>query len=313
MSQQTTPSKPEKKSNSTNKLLVVLCILLGITCAVLGWQVMHQKTQIEYIELSKEDLEAEKSSLEAELTDMLAQYDAMETDNADMRAKIEEQRVQIEEMLNQVKENKGLKWEIYKLKKEAATLRDIMHGMNVTIDSLNTLNKGLIKENTEVKTALSSEKQKNNELSTQNEGLTQKVTTASRFVISGLNTSGIKVKNDNTGKETDRASKADKIRTCFTIMENKLSEKGNHILYVRILTPDGRVLSLGSDDSNMFNFNGVKGLYSVKYTLNYKGEQTNVCIDWKKKEGDEDFPSGEYNVEVYHDGADIGRTKFMLK
>ena len=33
-------------------------------------------------------------------------------------------------------------------------------------------------------------------------------------------------------------------------------------------------------------------------------------IDWVKTE---DFPVGEYNVEIYADGVDIGKTKFSLK
>ena len=33
-------------------------------------------------------------------------------------------------------------------------------------------------------------------------------------------------------------------------------------------------------------------------------------FDWKKTE---EFPIGEYNVEVYADGVDIGKTKFSLK
>ena len=303
-----TTKEPEK--NPTNKLLVILCILLFITSGLLGWQLMEKNTQLEYIVADNASLEDQKNDLQLELEDMLSEYNALETDNLEMQKKIEEQKAEIEKLLDQVKENKGLKWQIYKLKKEAASLRKIMKGFVEDIDSLNTLNKGLRKENTEVKSQLAEQKTKAEELSEQNKSLSDKVDLASRFVISGLQTTGIKVKRDNTGKEVNRARRADKIRTCFTIMKNKVAKPGNHVIYVRILTPDGKVLSTGSGDANKFEFNSVKGLYSVKKTISYKNEPVQVCLDWKKTD---EFVPGEYNVTVFHQGGDIGRTKFRLK
>ncbi len=301
---------PAPKQNPVNKLLVLMCILLFITCALLGWQLMEKNSQIEYVIAEKVTLEEEKSNLEMDLEQMLSQYNEMETDNADMQEKIAAQKEEIEKLLVQVKENKGLKWQIYKLKKEAASLRRMMQGFVKDIDSLNTLNKGLRKENQTVKQALKDEQSKSSNLTEENKQLTDKVNTASRFVITGLNTTGIRVKGDNTGKNTDRAKKTDKIRTCFTIMKNSVTPSGTQTLFVRILSPDGKVLSMGSGDANKFDFNGVKGLYSVKKVIAYDNDQMNLCLDWKKNA---DFVPGEYNITVFHQGGDIGRTKIRLK
>jgi hypothetical protein len=70
------------------------------------------------------------------------------------------------------------------------------------------------------------------------------------------------------------------------------------------------VLSEKTDDSNKFDFNGVRGLYSCKQQITYNNQQQSIKIDWVKTE---DFPIGEYNVEIYADGVDIGKTKFSLK
>jgi hypothetical protein len=125
-----------------------------------------------------------------------------------------------------------------------------------------------------------------------------------------LKSYGVKVKSNNTGKASDRAKKVGKIRTQFTILKNEISKPGKKWIYIRVLTPDGKVLSEKTDDSNKFDFNGVRGLFSSKKQLNYKNQEEEVVIDWKKTE---DFPIGEYNVEVYADGVDIGKTKFTLK
>ena len=136
------------------------------------------------------------------------------------------------------------------------------------------------------------------------------VTIASHLKTSGLRSYGVRVKGNNTGKETDKAKKTDKIRTEFNVLKNTITVPGKKWLYVRILTPDGKVLSEKTDDSNKFDFNGVRGLYSSKKLIDYNNQETSLTIDWIKTS---DFPIGEYNVEVYADGVDIGKTKFSLK
>jgi outer membrane usher protein FimD/PapC len=54
----------------------------------------------------------------------------------------------------------------------------------------------------------------------------------------------------------------------------------------------------------------VKGLYSIKKQIDYQNEEMQVQMDWQKTN---DFLPGEYIVEIYENGVDIGRTKFELK
>ena len=54
----------------------------------------------------------------------------------------------------------------------------------------------------------------------------------------------------------------------------------------------------------------MRGLYSAKKEIDYKNDDMSVTIDWLKTD---EFPVGEYNVEVYADGVDIGKTKFSVK
>ncbi len=296
-----------KKGSNTNKLLLIVIFLLLGFCGYLIWQNMELQKMIEEGNIAYTEVSSEKDQLKVDLEDMLAQYEAMETNNEVLSAELEEEKSKIEDLLKKMK-NKN--WTIHKLKKETETLRTIMQGYVHTIDSLNTLNIVLREENTTVKTALSSEQGKNEELSKQNEGLSSQVTIASHLKALNLKSYGVKVKSNNTGKETDRAKRVNKIRTKFTIQENKITSPGNKWIYVRIITPDGKVLSEKTDDANKFDFNGVRGLFSSKKQINYQNQNIDVTIDWIKTE---DFPVGDYNVEVYSDGVDIGKTKFFFK
>jgi cell division protein FtsB len=302
-----TSSATNSKGNKTNKFLVVLIVLLLCFCGYLIWQNLELQKSIETGEIAYTEVFTERNQIQAELEEMLAKYEALETDNQELSAELTAEKEKIEELL---KKAKGKDWTIHQLKKETESLRKIMQGFVVQIDSLNQLNNKLTEENKVVKTKLTDEQQKTKELVDKNENLSGIVTVASYLKTQGLTASGIKVKSDNTGKENDRAKKIDKIRTSFTLQKNTITIPGKKWIYVRILTPDGRVLSEKTDDSNKFDFNGVRGLYSAKKEIDYKNDDMSVTIDWLKTD---EFPVGEYNVEVYADGVDIGKTKFSLK
>lgn len=293
--------------NKNNKLMMVIIILLLGFCGYLIWQNLELKKAIDKGEIAYTEVSTERDQVQAELEEMLKQYEDLETNNQELSAELAAEKAKIEEL---IKKAKGKNWTIYQLKKETETLRKIMKGFVVQIDSLNQLNNKLTDENKTVKNQLSNEQKKAQELTEQNEDLNTLVTVASHLKTLNLSAYGVKVKNDNTGKEMDRAKKVDKIRTSFTVQKNTITKPGKKWLYVRILTPDGRVLSEKTDDSNKFDFNGVRGLYSSKKEIDYKNEDMQVTIDWVKID---DFPVGEYNVEVYADGVDIGKTKFTLK
>jgi DNA repair exonuclease SbcCD ATPase subunit len=296
-----------KNKNKTNKIMMVLIVLLFGFCGFLIWQNIQLKNVVAEKEIVYVEVSAERDNVKAELEDMLAQYNALKTNNGEIKAELEVEKAKIEELLKNIK---GKDWSINKLKKETESLRKIMKGFVVQIDSLNTLNKELRAEKEVVQGELKTEKNRTQNLTKENEGLTSKVTIASYLKTTGMKSYGVKVKSDNTGKELDRAKKIDKIRTEFSVLKNEIAPSGEKWIYVRILSPDGKVLSEKTDDSNKFDFNGVKGLYSAKKLINYQNQEMSVTIDWKKID---EFPLGEYNVEVYADGVDIGKTKFTLK
>ena len=293
--------------NKTNRLLFVTNIVLLALCLFLLWENYEKRSQINRQDSTITELSDDRSELELELEEMLGEYQTLETDNEDLRAEMELEKAKVEELLTKVKNGN---WEVHGLKKEASSLREIMKGYIVTIDSLNTLNQNLIAENNTVRSNLRNVEGKNVELEKRNSGLSNQVAMAQRLNAINISSYGIRVKKDNTGKSTDKAKKSNKIRTCFTLSENELSIAGKKDIFIRILTPDGRVLSNGTDESQRFSFNNVRGLYSIKSGVNYLNKEQNVCMDWKVLS---ELPIGEYVVEIYCDEADIGKTKFTLR
>ncbi|NCG30896.1 MAG: hypothetical protein GWP27_10565, partial [Bacteroidetes bacterium] len=208
-------SESEKKPKKS-PLMLILLILLGLSNAATLYLLYSERQVNVELVTQNTDLGVEKDKLTIELQDMLSKYDSVDTENEEMNAQIAEQKAEIERLLEEAEKHKDDAWAIYKLRKEATTLRSVMKNYLVTIDSLNTVNQNLVQEKAQVQTQLAGQKQKNEELNEENEELAQKVKIGSKLKAVDLVSQGQRVKSNNIHRETDRAKRTDKIKTCFT-------------------------------------------------------------------------------------------------
>ncbi|MAY83931.1 MAG: hypothetical protein CMP59_07340 [Flavobacteriales bacterium] len=302
----------EKVANArnTNRALVFLLVLLSLALGVTLWKYFELRRTLDQQGNEIELLSDERGELESELEDMLNELDTLETDNDSMKIELAQRKTEIQELLDKVKDKD---YAIYKLKKETRTLRTIMKGYVVTIDSLNTLNITLREENEEVRTTLSQERTKTQKLEKTNQNLSSKVALASRLDVSNVTVYGVRVKRDMTGRETDRAKRTDKIRACFTIEENRVAEMEKKDIYLRVLAPDGSILTAGETEEFKFEFNGVKGYYSDKLTIDYDRNAKEYCLDWSKPSEEYEMMEGTYTLFLYAEDYEMASTKYELR
>lgn len=291
---------------------MIAVIALGLATVILGILVIIQSQTVDEQTGAISGLEVEKLQLETDLKDMLIQYDTVTVANDQLTAEITAQQEQIKEMLKEIEKHKDDAYIISKLKKEAATLRDIMKGYLVTIDSLNTLNQDLIKDNEYLTGELTDAKVKTQELESSKQDLESIVATGSILQTLEISAVGLRIRSNGTQKETNRANKTEIIRTCAKIGENRIAKSGKKEIYLRIISQDGIVMQSDSDGDQQFSFDGVSGKYSVKRSFDYENKPTDVCVFFNIPEGAE-IPEGNYIVEMYEGGALIGKTDFDLK
>jgi hypothetical protein len=182
-------------------------------------------------------------------------------------------------------------------------MREIMKSYIVQIDSLNTRNKMLTSENSEIKQQITQVRNTNTELSKVKEELSTKVEVAS--IIQAKNI--VAVSLNKKRKETTRINNLDKLRICFTLRENPLAKPGQKDVYMRVIRPDSLVVTSSPD--NLFQYKGNKIIYSATRQVDYMNQDIEVCIFMDNKG---DFIIGNYSVELYLDDNIIGRTNFML-
>jgi len=288
-------------------LIIALLALSIVVNGVLGFMIMQKNDNIEQLAGTNEEITEEKDELEGELFDMLAQYDSLETSNDTLNVQLSEERAKVEELIAKVKSGN---WTIYKLKKETESLRKIMKGFVVTIDSLNTANQVLIGENQEIKSELGKERDRSSQLESAKDKLSKKVEIGERLSAVFMEAYAQRVKSNTIHKRTEKASRTDKIKGCFTIGVNELTKPGKKNVYLRVIGPDGKVLTLKNNEDNMFEFDGVRGLYSVKKEVIYENEELDVCMYWVVQN---ELKPGKYIVYAYADNHEIGVTEFALK
>jgi hypothetical protein len=127
----------------------------------------------------------------------------------------------------------------------------------------------------------------------------------------GVTVTPMKLKGGLKEVPTDKASRTDRLKVCFTIAENTLIKPGTKIIYIRITRPDNVVVTKTRYDT--FNFNGQTIPYSLREDLDYKGTASNICISWTKKDTDKAAMKGKYTVSILCEDKEIGQGSFDLK
>lgn len=294
------------KKNSNLLMIILIAVLAGAT-GYYAYTNSQLNKELDSYQGMYSASEEEKEELIVELEEMAVAYDTMAASNDSLSSELLVQKTKVEELLKEAKNNR---YAIYKLKKEASTLREIMKGYVVTIDSLNTLNIELRAENAEVSRRLDEQKVRNDELSDENRNLADKVKLGARLNALDLISYGQRVKKSGVHKETNRSDKVEKIKTCLTLSANEVTVVGKKWVYVKIFSPDGSVL-LGTDGDDTFETHtGGSSMYSAKKEVYYEGEELDLCTYWDKTS---EIQAGDYVIEIYVDGFNVGMTQFRLK
>jgi hypothetical protein len=284
-----------------NKIYLIIIALLAILVLVFAYLYFTQKntTQIKIVEIAK--TLSEKDSIRGELNNLLVQYDTLKFENESMKEEFELEQVKIKKLLEDLKSNKT---EVKNYKKELSTLREIMKSYIQQIDSLNTRNQILIKENKEVSTLLENEKQAKIALESEKQSLSSKVELASVLRADNMVVNPMKSRN----RSTTKASKVEKIEICFSLVENPIIPSGTKEIYLRIARPDEMILANSTND--LFDFQGKDIVYSSKREVDYINKKLNSCIYFENKQ---ELGPGMYSADLFAGGHLIGTTSFKLE
>lgn len=292
------------KKNTTKIVLISLVAALAVVSLLLVWMNLQQKTEMkEMVEI----MEFEKEQLEDEYEELAIQFDGYQSQDihndslVQLLAK-EQQRVQdLREELRITKVTNARR--IAELKKELATVRQVMVSYVHQIDSLDRTNKRLVKENQEVKQQYQEVARQAQQLEEERTQLAEVVSRASMLEISSFQMTPLNKRD----RKTTVYSQILKLQFDYTIARNITNTPGMKTLYLRITRPDGEVMQKNVHD--VFAFENSEIAYSVSKDFEYEGEEVSGAMYWQVEEI---LQIGVYNADFFVDGELIGSFPFEI-
>ena len=295
----------EQTSTSRPKIIMILLVIVIIVLLIwMFFQRNHLNKLVADKELEKTELKYELDSLIKEHNQIKEVYGTLSDSLSAKDSIIQANAIEIRRLLD-------TEWEYNKARKRIASLQKIAQGYVLQLDSLYTINRELTAENEKIRQDFKSEQNRTQTLIKDKEQLSEKMNQATFIKAYDVTATTYKLKGGDKEQPTDKASRTDRVRVCFTIGENPLVTSGKKIIYIRISRPDNVVVIKSKYDT--FAFNGQTVPYSIREDIDYAGKSINVCVNWTKRNTDEPAMKGKYNVTVFTEDKEIGSGTFELR
>ena len=292
------------KKDPKKIFLIVLVAALVVISGLLLWMNLRQKTEIKEI---VEQMEFEKEQLEDEYEELAIQFDGYQTPdihNDSLVQLLSQEKQRVQDLLEELRITKVTNARrIAELKKELATVRQVMVSYVQQIDSLDRTNKRLVKENQQVKQQYQEVARQAQQLEEERTQLAEVVSRASMLEISQFAMTMLN-KND---RKTTSYSKIQKLQFDYVIARNITNKPGMKTLYMRITRPDGEVMQKSVND--VFRFESGEIAYSIAKDFEYAGEELSGTLYWLVEEI---LQVGIYNADFFVDGELIGSFPFEI-
>ncbi|HEX9957533.1 MAG TPA: hypothetical protein VGA96_09750 [Fibrella sp.] len=147
-------------------------------------------------------------------------------------------------------------------------------------------------------------------VASQNQELASKVTRAS--ALKAQNIKVLSVNNKGKEKEDDayRARRLEKIKLIYALADNPITQEEPKDVFIRVLDPDGAVISDMANGSGTFKMGTDEMVYTVKQTVDYDRNGKNVELLYTRGTP---YRPGKYTVELYSEGFKIGAGAFAVR
>ena len=289
----------ERKQNSglKNILIALVCVAVALALA-LGYFLYQRNTLVK-------QLEGEKAELAQQMMDLQNDFNTLNSDYEAINHQLDTSREQVAMLIDKLSKTEATnRAKIRQYEKELGTLRTIMKGYIVQIDSLNTLNKKLTAAAAAARREAAESRRANEELTQQVSNLSEQVNAGKKLKARAISLTA-HYGNDKVG---DRHSRVRYMVASLSLVENALADKGPVRVYVRVKDPEGILLM--NNESVEFLAGGEALQATASREVDYEGAEVDLSI-YVNDTGE--FVKGIYTLEVYADGSLLGRAECMLR
>ncbi|MDR1881092.1 MAG: hypothetical protein LBQ78_09175 [Tannerellaceae bacterium] len=299
-------SSEKRENREINKLslLIVATIVLILIIAGAMYYIYHQKRQMDELVQS---FDLERETMADEANEISLQYEGFKFSigNDSLLALLNTEQAKVQRLMEELRTVKATNARrINELKKELETLRKIMRGYVIQIDSLDRANKQLTQEKEQFARRYQQASSSAAKLTKELEKQTERVVLASRLDAAGITVTPL----TSRGKTAKLIKQMEQFAVSFRIVRNITAPVGEKTIYVQIRKPDDDILV--KSRGNTFTFENREINYSMKKVIEYDGEEFPVTLYWDIEEF---LSPGVYRVDIFADGNLIGRKTFELE
>ena len=291
----------QSNNNNLAKILIGLLVVLLVSLAGYTFTLVEQNKETVLF------LEADKAEVQKELEALVVSYNEILQDNKLKDKGLIAARDRIIVLLDSVRDYKANLSIITRYKAQVRGLKNERAQLFKRADSLLLVTERLAIEKDSTTAALNQTIKVVDSVTTANTQMSKSLEKGALIGITNLDARAIIVRKGGKIKETKRASRADKIRVCYTIAPNTLAQPGDRVLYVQVINPDNNIIG---DKSNI-TFGQDLLTYSKSESFFYENQALDVCaIIGVTGQG---VLKGLYTISVFDAQRQIGSTTLMLK
>ena len=291
----------QSSNNNRAKILIGLLVVLLVSLAGYTYTLIQQNKETVLF------LEADKAEVQKELEALVVSYNEILQDNKLKDKDLIAARDRVIVLLDSVKDYKANLSIITRYKAQVKGLKNERAQLFKRADSLLVVTQRLAVEKDSTTAVLIKTIKVVDSVTTANTQLFNSLEKGALIGISNLDATAIIVRKGGKIKETKRATRADKIRVCYTIAPNTLAQSGDRVLYVQVINPDNNIIG---DKSNI-TFGQDLLTYSKSESVFYENQALDVCAIVGT--AGQDVFKGLYTINIFDAQRQIGSTTLMLK
>ena len=291
--------------DSTSRKAIFLFI--GIIILLIISLFFQQNRMEQQMQLKVQFIE-QKNMLRDELDDLIDEHDDLLDEYGDLNEQLYEKDSVIQHQIAEIRNLIRTKSDLNEAKKKIVALKDISKRYLANIDSLLVLNEVLVLEKDSVVKVNKDINWKNYKLNKQNKKLEEKVSKGSILDVFGVEVETIRYRSTGRELATKFAKKVQKIRTCFSVSPNPISDAEIKTIYLQIVDGDGKLV-LGTD-TLITIVSDSSYICTSLAEFEYNNIEMTHCFEWERVQV---LSPGMYRVNLIIEGSIAARTNFKLR
>ncbi|HEX8575597.1 MAG TPA: hypothetical protein VF677_04815 [Flavobacterium sp.] len=292
---------------STSGLKAVIVVLVLLLAASLAY-IFKMTSDVSTIETELTTAKTEKNNVLDSLAVLKSTYDIAIEEKTALSDDLIAEREKVIHLIADLEKSKGDAASMEKYRDQYMQLQSNMKKLIAENRALKKANNKLTVERDSTIVVLGEQRKAADTLTSRNVTLAKTVEKASKLVVINLSTQAIKQKSSGKQIETEKASRTDKLKVCFTIVENAVAKSGEKTYYIQIIDSKNNV----AGDKRTESFNGNLLTYSFLTTVAYDNKSLDVC-EFLENQENSDFEKGTYFVNVFDRDELVSKTSFKLK